>query len=95
MSYELISTEKINALFDEFKVMREQINGLKEQVVSGSKKTIYDNKEIQTLLNVGDKLIKKYRDKGLLSYHQVDDKYWYTSTDVEAFLAKNRFAAFA
>lgn len=47
---------------------------------------LYDNAELKALLHVGDKLIQKYRDDGLLSFHKVGDKFWYTQEDVDQFL---------
>lgn len=55
----------------------------------------YNNKEVQRLLGVDDKLIRKYRDQGLLGYTKVGDKYWYSQNDVAEFLNKNRHKAFA
>ena len=55
----------------------------------------YSNKELRELLNVEEKLIRKYREQGLLSYSKVGDKYWYSQHDVIEFLNKNRFDAFA
>ena len=55
----------------------------------------YNNKEVQQVLGVDDKLIRKYRDQGLLGYTKVGDKYWYSQNDVAEFLNKNRHKAFA
>ena len=41
----------------------------------------YNNKEVQQLLNVDDKLIRKYRDEGLLGHTKVEGKYWYNHRD--------------
>ena len=55
----------------------------------------YSNKELRELLNVEEKLIRKYREQGLLSYSKVGDKYWYYQHDVIEFLNRNKFEAFA
>lgn len=55
---------------------------------------IYTNKTLQELLGVGEQLLKRYRDYGLLSYSRVGDKYWYSQKDVEQFLEKNYYAAY-
>ena len=55
----------------------------------------YSNKELIELLNVEEKLIRKYREQGLLSYSKVGDKYWYSQHDVIEFLNRNKFEAFA
>lgn len=46
---------------------------------------IYTNKEIGELLQVDDRLLKKYRQKHLLPYSQYGDKYWYRQSDIESF----------
>ena len=55
----------------------------------------YNNKEVQMLLGVEDKLIRKYRDEGLLAYSKVGDKYWYSQKDISDFLERNKHKAFA
>ena len=54
----------------------------------------YNNKEVQQLLNVDDKLIRKYRDEGLLGHTKVEGKYWYNQKDVVDFLEKNKYKSF-
>ena len=53
---------------------------------------IFNNKKIKDLLGINDKLLKKYRDNGLLGYSRVGDKYWYSQQDVEKFLSKTHIA---
>ena len=55
----------------------------------------YSNKELRELLNVEEKLIRKYREQGLLDYSKVGDKYLYSQHDVIEFLNRNKFEAFA
>ena len=55
---------------------------------------IYDNKNIRELLGINDKLLKKYRDNGLLGYSRVGDKYWYSEQDLEKFLSKTHIDDF-
>ena len=56
--------------------------------------TIYTNKEICDVLGIKDKLLRKYRYNGLLSYSKCGDKYWYTQTDIDEFMANNKREAF-
>ncbi len=78
--------ENINILTNEVKSMRTLHKGVA---------LIYDNKKIKELLCVNDKLLKKYRDNGLLPFTQVGDKYWYTQQDVQTFLSSSYYPAFA
>lgn len=54
----------------------------------------YTNKELYELLGVEERLIRKYREQGLLAYSKVGDKYWYSQQDVLDFLEKTRHPAF-
>ena len=47
---------------------------------------IYTNKEVQQLLGIDDKYIRKYRDEGLLGYTKVKGKYLYSQKDITDFL---------
>ena len=75
--------DNLVALAEEVKALKE---GLKS-IVTVSPKQLYTNKSLKELLGVGDKLIKQYRDNGLLSFTQVGDKFWYSQTDIDKFLA--------
>ncbi|MBD5202078.1 MAG: helix-turn-helix domain-containing protein [Bacteroidales bacterium] len=55
---------------------------------------IYDNKALMALLGVKDRYLKRLRDNGLLGYSRHGDKYWYTQTDVDNFLARCHCAPF-
>lgn len=55
---------------------------------------IYTNKEICEVLGIKDKLLRKYRYKGSLSYSKCGDKYWYTQKDIDEFMANNKREAF-
>ena len=61
----------------EVKTLRELVKPLK----------VLSNKDVKALLNIQDRLLKKYRDDGLLGYSQIGDKYWYTQDDIDNFLS--------
>lgn len=48
---------------------------------------VYDNKAVKQILGIQDKLLKKYRDDGLLGYSQIGDKYWYQQSDIDKLLS--------
>ncbi len=89
-SFIMVKTESLQELCNEVINLRNELRTIK----TTSTNQIYTNKEVKELLGVQDKLLKKYRDNGLLSYRQVGDKYWYTQADIDQFLASNYFAAF-
>ena len=80
-----IPLDSLITLTEEVKALKE---GLKS-IVAVQPKQLYTNKSLKELLGVGDKLIKQYRDNGLLSFTQVGDKFWYSQEDVHKFLAVN------
>ena len=71
--------------------MRKDFNELKTSLgtpkISIRKDAVYTNKEIRQILGVEERLIKKYRDDGLLTFHRIGDKYWYQGEDILKFLA--------
>ncbi len=69
-------------------IIREEISSLTR------KREIYTSKEVMEVLGVGEKLLKRYRDNGYLSYSHFGDKYWYRQQDIDKFLASNRYEAF-
>jgi hypothetical protein len=56
---------------------------------------LYDNKAIMEKLNIKDKYLKKLRDNGYLGYSREGDKYWYTQEDLDRFLRRFHYEAFA
>ncbi len=56
---------------------------------------IYTNKELMKLLGVESRYLKNLRDNGYLSYSRHGDKYWYTQSDVDTFLRRFKYEAFA
>ena len=79
----LIPLESLTTLTEEVKALKERV----QSIVTVQPKQLYTNKSLKELLGVGDKLIKQYRDNGLLSFTQVGDKFWYSQEDVNKFLA--------
>lgn len=73
-------TSLVAVLVKEVKSLREFVNPSKP----------LSNKEVKDLLNIQDRLLKKYRDDGMLGYSQVGDKYWYTQSDIDNFLTTCR-----
>lgn len=56
--------------------------------------TLYNNHEICDVLGINEKLLRKYRYNGFLSYSKCGDKYWYTQSEVDEFMANNKRKAF-
>lgn len=56
---------------------------------------VYNNKDLMDLLGIKDKYLKKLRDNGYIGYSREGDKYWYTQDDVNKFLHRFHYEAFA
>ena len=56
---------------------------------------LYDNKSLMEKLHIKEKYLKKLRDNGYLGYSREGDKYWYTQEDVDRFLRRFHYDAFA
>lgn len=89
----------MEALLNEIKALRTELSeirtGMPSPKIHLQQDCIYNNKELQLILGVDNRLVKKYRDNGILSYHRQDDKYWYYGQDIIDFLHNSRYQAFA
>ena len=56
---------------------------------------VYDNQSFLGKWDLKDKYLKKLRDNGYLGYSREGDKYWYTQEDVDRFLRRFHYEAFA
>ena len=56
---------------------------------------ISDNKSLTALLGITGDELKQLRDCGVLGYSRHGDKYWYTQSDIDRFLARCHYAPFA
>ena len=70
---------------DKVIVLLEKVSLELSELQNGDTERIYTNKEIGELLQVDDRLLRKYRQNHLLPYSQFDDKYWYRQSDINTF----------
>ena len=89
-SFIMVKAENFNELYHEVKSLRSELSS----ILTTPPPRVYTNKDVKELLGVEDKLLRKYRDNGLLAYTHVGDKFWYTQTDIDQFLASNYFTAY-
>lgn len=94
-----LSEQVIRTLLLEIKGLRAELKDLRTGLETAKIKIdpnyIYNNKEIRLILGVDERLIKKYRDNGYLTYYRQDDKYWYKGYDILNFLKRSKYEAFA
>lgn len=88
--YKKVDDETINELMDNLEESEKVVKDLNER----RSLTLYTNHEICDILGINEKLLRKYRYNGLLSYSKYDDKYWYTQTDIDEFMTRNKRDAF-
>lgn len=56
---------------------------------------VYDNHALMSALNISSAYLRKLRDNGYLGFSRHGDKYWYTQEDVDRFLKRFHYEAFA
>lgn len=67
----------------------------KASISPPGRKGIYDNQSLMKLLNVSGAYLRKLRDNGYLGFSRHGDKYWYTQEDVDRFIRRFHYEAFA
>ena len=89
----------INQLIIEIAELKKELRELcpsnHQQNIKIEREKLYTNKDIRTILKVDERLIKKYRNEGQLTFYRYGDKYWYMGKDILQFLERNKFEAFA
>ncbi len=88
----LIEKAQCETLVSKVRDLTKQVSVLKNSYTPQPQ--YYTNKELRKLLGIEERLIRKYREQGLLAYSKVGDKYWYSQQDVLDFLEKTRHPAF-
>ena len=88
--YKKVESVELNTLLGELDTIESSL----ERISAPSELVIYNNK-INSVLGVEEKLLRRYRYDGKLSYTKVGDKYWYTQNDIDEFMVKHHRKAFA
>ena len=89
--YKKVESVELNTLLGELDTIESSL----ERINAPSELVIYNNNEINSVLGVEEKLLRRYRYDGKLSYTKVGDKYWYTQNDIDEFMVKHHRKAFA
>lgn len=93
------SSNTITTAEDMLKRILHMLEESQERSTSGNdtsnERRIYTNKELMKLLGVESRYLKNLRDNGYLSYSRHGDKFWYTQNDVDTFLRRFKYEAFA
>ena len=89
--YKKVESVELNTLLGELDTIESSL----ERISAPSELVIYNNNEINSVLGVEEKLLRRYRYDGKLPYTKVGDKYWYTQNDIDEFMVKHHRKAFA
>ena len=84
----LIKESQLNCIIDKVRELQKEVRRLRNKRQPA--KRILTNDDMRELLHVNNKLLKKYRDSGLLGYSYSGGKYWYTQDDVRRFLKNTK-----
>lgn len=79
------TNQDISALKECISKLTKEVENLSKCVYANK---VYTNNDLMQLLGISGKLIKLYRDNGLLPFHSVRDKYWYTQKDIDTFMQR-------
>lgn len=77
-------------LLQQIETLNKEIKSLKTPA-----KAVYTNKEMLELLDISTVTLKKWRNRGYISYTQVGSTYYYSAKDLEEFLKNNHNQAYA
>lgn len=74
-----------------------QIETLNKEIknLKAPTKAVYTSKELLKLLDISTVTLKKWRNRGYISYTQVGSTYYYSAKDLEEFLNNNHNQAYA
>ncbi len=87
----LIKESQLNSIIDKVRELKQEVRILRNK--RQPTKRILTNDDMRELLRVNNKLLKKYRDSGLLGFSYSGGKYWYTQDDVSTFLKNTKNGA--
>ena len=84
----LIKESRLKSIIGKVRELEWEVRTLRRKRQTA--KMILTNDDMRELLHVNNKLLKKYRDSGLLDYSCAGVKYWYTLDDVRKFLKNTK-----
>ncbi len=81
----------VSGLVSKIEALKKQVKALKNVREDKALKPWMDAQDVLFTLSVTNRTLQTYRDKGMLSYTQVGQKYYYKPEDVEKLLDSVKF----
>ncbi len=81
----------VSGLVSKIEALKKQVKALKNVREDNALKPWMDAQDVLFTLSVTNRTLQTYRDKGMLSYTQVGQKYYYKPEDVEKLLDSVKF----
>lgn len=78
-----ISTKQLAGLASKIEALKNQVMALQNRTEDKKLKKWMDSQEVLITLNISIRTLQTYRDKGMLPYSQVGQKFFYKPEDVE------------
>ena len=91
----ILEKDKLNELLQNIEDLKNIYSSIIDSKVSNEEKLLYTNKEVLTMLDVGDKLLRQYRKNGLIGYSKIGDKFFYQEKDIVEFLNNHYHKSYA
>jgi hypothetical protein len=84
----LIKESHLKSIIGKVRELEQEVRTLRNKHQTAKK--VLTNDDMRELLHVNNKLLKKYRDSGLLDYSYACGKFWYTLDNVRRFLKNTK-----
>lgn len=78
-----ISARQVAGLASKIEALKNQVQALRARTEEKKLKKWMDTQDVLFALNISARTLQSYRDKGLLPYSQVGQKFFYKPCDVE------------
>lgn len=78
-----ITTKQVAGLASKIEVLKNQVKTLQSRTEDKRLKTWMDSQDVLMTLGISIRTLQTYRDKGMLPYSQVGQKFFYKPEDIQ------------
>lgn len=83
-----IQQTALKEIQDKLDILTTKINGLQKNKLESQ---IIDNADFLQLMNISNSTAKNWRNKGIIAYSQIENKFYYKIADVKKLLEDNYY----